>query len=63
MKIGNGFFGTIYGGSTRKNKKGVETWVKKEDVTDQCIKAVFQWFMDKSKESDNKIYELEFKGF
>jgi hypothetical protein len=63
MKIGNGMFGTIYAGNTRTDKNGREMWTKKTDVTDQCIKAVFQWFMDKSKAEDNKEFQVSFPGF
>ena len=63
MKIGNGMFGTIYAGNTRTDKNGREMWAKKTDVTDQCIKAVFQWFMDKSKAEDNKEFQVSFPGF
>ena len=63
MKLGNGLFGTIYAGNTRVDKQGREVWTKKEDVTDQAIKTVFQWFMDKSKSEGNSIYQVSFKGF
>jgi hypothetical protein len=63
MKIGNGLFGTIYAGNTRIDKSGRETWTKKTEVTDQCIKAVFQWFIDQSKKEGGNIYQISFEGF
>lgn len=49
------FYGTI------KNDK----WVgKKEDVTDEAIKAVFEWFMHKvdNLENGHNCYEIQFGG-
>ena len=62
MKIGCGAFGTIYAGSTRKDKNGMETWTKKTDVTDDAIKAVFEWFMKQSKKDNDSIYQISFVG-
>lgn len=62
MKLGNGIGGKIYAGSTRKNKNGLETWIKKEDVTDNAIACVYQWFIDQSKKHDNKPYEISYEG-
>ena len=43
MKIGcSPLSGTIFVGNTRIDKKGFETWTKKEDVTDDAVTAVAQ---------------------
>lgn len=62
MKIGCGLFGTIYAGNTRKDSKGRETWTKKTDVTDMCISAVFEWFMQQSQEEEGRAFVISFKG-
>jgi len=62
MKIGNGICGIIYAGSTRVNKNGMEIWIKKTEITDEAIKAVFQWFISQSQMNENKPYEITFKG-
>lgn len=49
MKIGCGMFGTIYAGNVKKDSKGREYWTKKEDVTDDAIRSVFEWFIQQSK--------------
>jgi len=61
MKIGNGISGIIYAGNTRINKNEMEIWIKKKDVTDQAIKAVFQWFIDQSRNNQGNPYEISFK--
>ena len=63
MKLGNGISGTIiYAGNTRVNKNGLEIWVKKEDITDDAIACVYQWFMAQSKKHNNRPYEISFEG-
>lgn len=63
MKIGvSPITNTIYAGNTRKSKNGPEIWTKKEDVTDDAIRAVFEWFMNNSKKEDGKIYQISYKG-
>ena len=54
---------TIYAGNTKKNKDGIETWTKKEDVTDEAIRAVFEWFVNNSKSDNDSIYQVSFKGY
>ena len=65
MKIGTSqITNTIYAGNTRISKKdGEELWTKKEDVTDDAIRAVFEWFMNNSKNDGDNIYQISYKGF
>lgn len=64
MKIGvSPVTNTIYAGNTRVDKKGIELWTKKEDVTDDAIRAVFEWFRNNSKNENGKIYQISYKGF
>lgn len=48
---------TIYYGTVKDNK-----WVgKREDVTDEAIKAVFEWFMHKLDADEKQIaYQIKF---
>jgi len=62
MKLGNGFGGTIYAGNTRINKNGMEVWTKKEDVTDNAIACVYQWFIDQNKKGNGKGWEISYEG-
>ena len=50
---------TIYYGAVKN-----DMWVgKREDVTDEAIKAVFEWFMHKHKaECPDGAYEIHFPG-
>ena len=51
---------TIYIG---KLNKAETMWVgKKEDVTDEAVKAVFEWFRGNSTE-EKPIYQISFEGF
>lgn len=52
----------IYAGKTQKLKNGTEKWTSKEDVTDEAIAAVFEWFMYNSKDEGNSCYQISFKG-
>lgn len=61
MRIGCGISGTIYAGNVRKNKNGLEVWTKKENVTEEAIAAVFQWFISQNGK-DGKGYEITFEG-
>lgn len=62
MKIGTSAFGdTIYAGNTRVDKKGYELWTKKEDVTEQAIKAVFEYMYSNSEETG--AFEISIEGF
>ena len=64
MKLGvSPITNTIFAGNTKINKKGFEEWTKKEDVTDYAIKAVFEWFINNSKDEGDKVYQISFKGF
>ena len=64
MKIGTSTLSNvIYAGNTKVDKKGIETWVKKEDVTIQAITAVAEHMIEKCKESKSEAYEYNFKGF
>ena len=64
MKLGvSPITNTIFAGNTKINKKGFEEWVKKEDVTDNAVKAVFEWFMNNSNENDGKAYQVSIKGY
>ena len=56
-------FGTIYAGNVKKDSKGNEVWTKKEDVTNDAIQSVFEWFMQQSKKEKDSIYEISFKGY
>lgn len=41
MKLGcSPITGTVYAGSTRVDKHGLETWSKKEDVTNDAVAVV-----------------------
>lgn len=50
----------IYAGSTRKNKNGTESWVKKEDVTDMAIASVFEWMMWKCREGGTGHFDIRY---
>lgn len=65
MRIGTSpVTNTIYAGNTKISKKdGMELWTKKEDVTDDAIRAVFEWFVNNSKDDGNSIYQISYKGF
>lgn len=49
---------TIYYG-TQDPKRNVWTG-KKEDVTDEAVKAVFIWFMGKMEEGNEECYSVTF---
>lgn len=60
MKIGvSPITNKIYAGNTRKDKSGMELWTKKEDVTDQTIKAVFEHMYNLAKETGESQYIIE----
>ena len=64
MKLGvSPITNTIYAGNTKTNKKGFEEWTKKEDVTDNAVKAVFEWFMNNSKDNGGNLYQVSIKGY
>lgn len=63
MKIGvSPITNTIFAGNAKQNKNGFMEWTKKEDVTDEAIKAVFEWFMNNSKSAGGSVYQISFKG-
>ncbi len=50
---------TIYYGTLKDTGKGFEMWTgKREIVTDEAIKAVFEWFMHNME--DNHSYSISF---
>ena len=63
MKLGvSPITNTIYAGNTKINKKGFEEWTKKEDVTDNAVKAVFEWFMNNSNGNNGNPFVVSIKG-
>ncbi len=50
----------IYVGKTKKYKKGIETWTDKEDMTIQCIGAVYEHMMNKLKKTDGESQQVRF---
>lgn len=53
---------TIYAGKSKDKVNGISEWIgKKEDVTDEAIKAVFEWFMNNFKENEpSEAFEVKF---
>jgi hypothetical protein len=49
----------IYAGNTRKDKTGLELWTKKEDITEQAIKAVFEHMYQLAKETGKSQYIID----
>lgn len=63
MKLGTSYLGNkIYAGSTRIDKNGMELWIKKEDITEQAIKAVFEHMYNKARENGYFHYYIEGYG-
>lgn len=63
MKIGvSTLTNTIYVGNTRIDKKGYELWTKKQNKTDECVKAVFEHMYNASKETGAFEYSIEGYG-
>lgn len=54
--------GTIYAGRTRKPKNGPEVWTTKEDVTDQVLRAAFNWLKLNCIEGGTGLYKVEYEG-
>lgn len=54
---------TIFAGTAKSKGNGLMEWTKKEDVTDDAIRAVFEWFMNNSKAEGGKAYQISFGGF
>lgn len=50
----------IYAGNTRKPKNGPEVWTKKTDVTDDAIRAVFEWMKTMCKDGGTRYFELKY---
>lgn len=58
MKIGcSSITGVVFIGNTRINKKGVETWSKKEDVTDEAMSSVAQSLL-----VNNRAFCFDYRG-
>lgn len=55
---------TIYYGKVKEVEKGVyESVGKREDVTEEAIRAVFEWFMKNFQDNEpNEAYEVKFQG-
>ena len=55
---------TIYYGKVKEVKKGVyESVGTREDVTEEAIRAVFEWFMKNFQDNEpNEAYEIKFEG-
>lgn len=53
---------TIYYGKVKELSNGLYQSIgKREDVTDEAIKAVFEWFMKNFEDNEpNKAYEVTF---
>ena len=67
MNIGTSpLTGKIYAGRSKplKNGKGFYWVGKKTDVTDEAIRAVYEWFIHSCEESDEESdgYEISFPG-
>lgn len=63
IKIAAGMFkDVIYAGTTRvsKNKTVSESWVKKEDVTEQAIAAVFEFLESECKKGGTQYFEIKY---
>ena len=39
-----------------------ETVGEKQDYTDECIKAVYQWFLNHCREEESGMYQIRFPG-
>jgi nucleoid DNA-binding protein len=62
MKIGTSILSNkIYCGQTRKQKDGLEIWIKKEDITEQAVKAVFEYMYNKAEETG--VYNVSIEGY
>ena len=55
---------TIYGGKSKDLGNGMRQWVSaKQDITDDAIKAVFEWIMNEYKANEpSETYEIRFPG-
>lgn len=55
---------TIYYGEVKEVEKGVYKSVgKRENVTEEAIRAVFEWFMKNFQDNEpNEAYEVKFQG-
>jgi hypothetical protein len=60
MKIGlSPLTNTIFIGNTRKNKTS-EVWIKKEDITDDAVRCVFEWLKVNALESGKRYYTINY---
>ena len=57
---------TIYLANTKPLKDNPTLFIttgEKQDFTDEAIKAVFQWFMNKHKDNEpNEVFKVTFSG-
>ena len=55
---------TIYYGNVKEEKDGLYKFIgKREDLTDDCIRATFEWFLANLKENEpNNVFEIRFEG-
>ena len=53
---------TIFAGKSKTLPNGGYQWIgKKQDITDDAIKAVFEWFINNHKENEpTEAYEIRF---
>ena len=53
---------TIYAGRSKDNGDGIKEWVgEKQDITDEAIRAVFDWFINNFKANEpNEAFEVKF---
>jgi hypothetical protein len=62
MKIATSMItNTIYAGNTRKDKSGLELWTKKTDVTDDVLRAAFEYMYHVAKETGKS--QIAIDGF
>ena len=55
---------TIYYGNVKEREDGLYEFTgKKDNVTDEAIKAVFDWFMKNFQDNEpNEVFEVTFKN-
>ena len=61
IKIGvSSLTNKIYAGKVRKNKTMPDTWISKDDVTDQAIASVFEWLKSECIKGGTDLFELKY---